>query len=86
MSSQPRDTNEPTDEELLAYVTSHGEIPLEGIGLVGGMIYTYIRGLNCYLVNVMEDNRMAETCKLYLRRVGREFRSFQELPRSSSSS
>ncbi|MBM3982822.1 MAG: hypothetical protein FJ304_21640 [Planctomycetes bacterium] len=86
MSSHPPDTNEPTDAELLANVTSDGEIPLEEIGVVGGLIYTHIRGLNCYLVHVMEDNRMAEACKSYLRRIGREFRSYQELPRPATGS
>ena len=75
----PREPDPPTDAELLAYVTINGEIPLEDIGLVGWTIYTFNRGMGCYLAMALEDNRMAAQCNLYLRRIGREFKSIEEM-------
>jgi hypothetical protein len=70
-----------SDAEMIAYLTLDGQIPLDEIGLVGVTIYTFNRGLGCYLARIVEDNRAAEECKAFLRRTGREFKSVRHLPR-----
>jgi hypothetical protein len=68
------------DSELLACVTSRGEIPLECVGVVDGLIVTYLPTLGATVPMLIEDNRLAVECRSYLRRIGREFKSRTNLP------
>jgi hypothetical protein len=81
MNEQEPESGTPSDAAVLAFLTINGEIPLEDIGLVGWTIYAYNRGMGCYLAMIIEDNRMAEECRKFLHRIGREFKTVRELPR-----
>lgn len=80
MAAQPPTPNTLTDAELLATLTGYGELPLEHIGLVDGMIYVWNRWQGCHFGMIIEDNRKWVECKQYLRRIGREFATCGEFP------